>query len=150
MTYIVSSASAIIPATAETVYKILADYQEAHPAILPKPYFAELELEYGGIGLDTEFRLEMNVFGNKQYFRMRVIEAIPYSKIVEYDELEDVRTTFDIQEKEGGTACEVGITTLTPRYVGLSGWLESVFTPIISRMIFNKQLKLLSAYAQNI
>lgn len=149
MSYITASATAIIPASAETVYAILEDYETAHPAILPKPYFSKLELEHGGKGLDTVFRLEMNVFGAKKIYRMKVVEAIPHTKIVEYDLLEETRTTFDIEE-QGTRQCQLRISISSPLYAGLRGWLEGQFSPMISRMIFNKQLKLLAKYASKI
>jgi hypothetical protein len=45
--------SAVIPARPEAIYAVLADYREAHPAILPKPYFTELKVEEGGQGAGT-------------------------------------------------------------------------------------------------
>lgn len=149
MKQVTSSESSVIPASPEVVYKILADYHVAHPAILPKPYFSNLDIETGGIGLGTVFRLEMNVFGNKEIFKMKVIEATESVRIVEKDEIKQVLTTFDLSPEEGGQHCLLNITTTAPASPGLKGWLEGWMNPPITRMIFRKQLRLLAEYVNH-
>lgn len=146
MKQITVSESLVIPASPEVVYKILADYQTAHPAILPKPYFSNLEIETGGVGLGTVFRLEMNVFGNKEIFKMKVVEAREPVQLIEKDEIKQVITTFDLSSELEGAYCMVRITTTAPASPGLKGWLEQWLNPPITRMIFRKQLKLLAEY----
>jgi hypothetical protein len=48
-----------------------------HPAFLPKNYFRKMEVEGGGVGEGTVFHAEMEVFGSKFAFRMRVSEPQP-------------------------------------------------------------------------
>jgi len=47
------SASALIPAPAQKVCDLIADYRDGHPRILPKPYFVSMEVEQGGYGAGT-------------------------------------------------------------------------------------------------
>jgi len=48
-----AEASALIDAPAAEIYAVLTDYGNAHPHILPKPYFTKLAVEQGGIGAGT-------------------------------------------------------------------------------------------------
>lgn len=40
-------ASQLIPASVQQVYAIIADYNQGHPHILPKPHFVSLTVEKG-------------------------------------------------------------------------------------------------------
>jgi hypothetical protein len=57
------AASAIIRAPAARVYRILADYRQHHPHIVPSEYFRRIEVEHGGVGAGTRPRIEMRVLG---------------------------------------------------------------------------------------
>jgi hypothetical protein len=48
--------SAVIDAPPAEVYAIFADYRNAHPQVLPKPYFGDLVVEKGGNGAGTVYR----------------------------------------------------------------------------------------------
>ena len=56
--------SAVIPAQAQKVYDLLADYRVGHPAILPKE-FTKLEVLEGGRGAGTKTRITMKSWGGK-------------------------------------------------------------------------------------
>lgn len=43
-------ASQTIKADLELIYRVLSDYRNEHPRILPNPYFASAEVEQGGVG----------------------------------------------------------------------------------------------------
>ena len=45
----------VMNAPAAKVYEVLSDYQEGHPAILPRKYFIDLTVEEGGRGAGTVF-----------------------------------------------------------------------------------------------
>ena len=77
MKRILVSVTGEVQASAQTVYTILADYQQHHPRILPGSYFTNLVVEAGGLGAGTVFQAQMNVFGSKRTFRMRVAEPEP-------------------------------------------------------------------------
>ena len=42
------STPSLIKAAPERVYSIIADYRVGHQLILPKPYFASIDVEKGG------------------------------------------------------------------------------------------------------
>ncbi len=48
MTMLHAEYSEVIYARPEAIYAILSDYQQGHPAILPRQYFTELAVEQGG------------------------------------------------------------------------------------------------------
>lgn len=55
--------SALIRANARGVYRLIADYREGHPRIVPKQYFPRLEVERGGVGAGTIIRFQLRAFG---------------------------------------------------------------------------------------
>ena len=48
-----ADASAVVPASPDVVYKIIADYCHGHPGILPREYFRKVEVLEGGTGAGT-------------------------------------------------------------------------------------------------
>src|SRR5690348_7088206 len=71
------SAAAEIPAPADLVYAIIADYRDGHPQILPKPPFAALVVDQGGIGAGTTIRFQMRLLGLTRAFRATIAEPAP-------------------------------------------------------------------------
>jgi hypothetical protein len=76
------SASATIPARRERVYSLIANYNDAHPRILPRQ-FTSLVVEQGGVGAGTIIRFQMRVLGKKQTFRAAITEPEPGRVLVE-------------------------------------------------------------------
>jgi hypothetical protein len=138
-------ASGEVPAPPSRVYAILSDYREHHPRILPRQ-FRKLEVEEGGTGAGTVFRLEMEVLGKHRSTRGTVTEPEPGRVLAEaYPENEAV-TTFTLDPAPAGTRVTIA-TEWTPR-PGLLGRLESFMTGALLRRIYAEELKLLAAYAQ--
>jgi hypothetical protein len=148
MTNIHAEASAIIPASAEAIYRVLADYRHAHPHILPKPYFEEIVVEEGGQGAGTLFRLRMNVFGNRRDFREVVTEPVPGRVLVETDHATGQSSTFTLEPLADGRQTRVTIATDFPARPGLAGLLERWLNPPITRRIFREELNLLAQYLE--
>lgn len=138
--------TATLAATPEQIYAVIADYRHHHPQILPRPYFDRLEVEEGGFGAGTVFRAEMNVFGVKQAFRMRVAEPEPGRTIVESDLRTDLVTTFSIIPTADPAQTQLQIETNWTPKPGLAGWIERATTPAILRMIYRKELRVLADY----
>src|SRR4030095_85973 len=69
-----ATASRTIRAEPGIVYAILADYRVGHPSILPQRTFLSLEVEEGGAGAGTVFRLRMKSFGTVREMRAKVAE----------------------------------------------------------------------------
>lgn len=138
--------SLLIPATPDAVYSVLADYKVGHPAILPKSYFTELEVEEGGTGAGTKIRVHMNVMGRETVYHEIVTEPEPGRVLVETDAEKGVTTTFTVDPADNGEHARVTIATDMPARDGLFGWLERNFTSFIMRRIYHEELEQLSGY----
>lgn len=142
-------ASAVIPAEAQKIYDVLADYRDGHPAILPQPYFRELVVEEGGRGAGTVVRVGMEVLGVKQQYRMLVSEPEPGRVLVEQDKEAGVSTTFIIVPINGGERSHVTIATASRPSPGLRGLVERLINPPVARRIYQKELQQLADYVGN-
>jgi hypothetical protein len=116
-----------IEAPPEKVYAVLADYNESHPAILPKQVFSDLVVEQGGIGAGTVVRVTMSAPGTKQELHVTVSEPEPGRVLVENGS--GMITTFTVDPKEGGKSSQVTIATEVTPSPGLQGWIERLVTP---------------------
>ena len=141
--------SETIDARPEDVYAVLADYREGHPAILPKQYFTELTVEEGGTGAGTRILVRMKVFGVENTYRMVVSEPEPGRVLVEADDEADVVTTFTVGPLDSGSNCRLTIETSMRSKSGIGGFFERLFTPMISRRIYNKELSQIADYMRN-
>src|SRR5689334_17379923 len=103
--------TAVIPAPADVIYAILADYRTGHPQIVPKPYFTRLEVEQGGVGAGTVIRVYMRVLGREVISQHEVLEPEPGRVLVEKDLHADMSTTFTLTPLEDGRRTQLRITT---------------------------------------
>jgi uncharacterized protein YndB with AHSA1/START domain len=140
--------SAIVDASAEKVYAILADYHREHRHILPKGYFTKLEVQEGGYGDGTLFRVYMRVLGGEYVYDMRVTEPEPGRVLAETDINSGQRTTFTLTPNVNQNQTKVTITTTWPQKAGLAGLLDRLFTPLIMRRIYREELAILQQYAK--
>lgn len=140
------SASAVLPAPAETLYRIIADYRDGHPRILPRPPFVSLDVEEGGCGEGTVISVKMRVAGMVQKFRAHVTEPEPGRVLVETTDTGYV-TTFTVEPGSPGEGTRVTIhSVLTPR-PGLLGRIEAWTAPRMLRPVFERELALLGEVA---
>lgn len=146
MSRIVVEASDVIQAPAAEIYRILADFHEAHPAILPQAYFRELVVEEGGRGAGTVIRVRMEVLGREQRYRLHVSEPEPGRMLMERDPDLDLTTTFTVAPLNGGSRSLVTIATESRPSPGLRGLLERLVNPTITRRIYGQELKNLGEY----
>ena len=146
MSQIHAEESMIIDAPAAAVYAVIADYHIGHAAILPKPYFEEMQVVRGGVGAGTELIVKMNVYGTKATYNMQVSEPEPGRVISETDAKAGVTTTFMVEPTENDKQCRVTIRTVSPASSGIAGVLEKLIQPTISRRIFRAELKNLGTY----
>ena len=140
--------SKIIPTLPIATYKILADYNNGHPRILPKPYFTYLEVEQGGYGEGTIIRFQMNVFGKKQVFRAIISEPEPGTILKETILPSGPITTFKVISKNEGKFSQVTISTEINSQASVAGALERVFVSWILRHIYKQELKNLANFIQ--
>lgn len=146
MTIIRSEATRTVEAAPERVYAVFSDYEKAHPAILPKPYFDDIAIEEGGQGAGTVVRVRMKALGVENNYRLTVSEPEPGRRMVEADPDVGVQTTFLVESRDGGHHSQVTITIDTKASPGLSGLVERLILPPYTRRILRKELQLLVDY----
>jgi hypothetical protein len=138
-------ASAEIEASAEEIYAVFSDYEVAHKAILPKPYFAEMVVLAGGQGAGTVVDVHLEVFGSKKTYHLTVTEPKPGRLLVETDYKTGERTHFIMEPLPNGNT----MVTLDSKFktsTGFAGLIERLITPPVTRYIFKKELENLAAY----
>ena len=140
--------SAIIEAEPALIYAIFVDFEEAHIAILPKPYFEKIVLKEGGLGAGTIYDLHMNIFGAKSQAEMHVSEPNPGRTLLEESQDGRVKTTIEVIPINGSTASHVTIQSDFAQSPGLGGFMEKIFIPFIIRHIYKKELQNLALYVQ--
>jgi len=147
MAELVASRSLVIRAPPRILHAILADYRVAHPAILPKRAFLSLEVEKGGTGSGTTFRLVMKAFGAVRTMRADVTEPNPGRTIVETDVDTGLRTTFELAPLEGDAGTRVTFTTRWSAR-GLRGLFERWFAPAFLERLYAEELANLARAAE--
>jgi hypothetical protein len=143
-----AEASAVITAPPEVVYRIIADYGEMHPRILPRPPFTYLEVEQGGVGAGTEVRFGMTVMGREQVFRADIAEPEPGRVLVETTRPDGPATIFTVEPLDGGAQSRVTIATEGKVRDGLAGRLERFTTERFLKQVYEKELGLLARLAE--
>ncbi|MBL8153981.1 MAG: SRPBCC family protein [Anaerolineae bacterium] len=138
--------SEVIDAPVEAVYAVIADYRDAHQAILPRPYFQEMTIVQGGHGAGTETRLTMRVWGQTFHYHQMVTEPEP-GRIIEERDLEaDQVTRFYFEPVDDGQHTRVTIASDFPVAPGVAGVMQRMTQPSIIRQLYRKELANLQAY----
>jgi hypothetical protein len=138
------SATKSINAPAADIYRIIADYHNLHPLILPKPYFLWLKVQEGGVGDGTLIQFKMRILGQTQTFRARISEPLPGRELIETDLISGAVTKFTISALGNQPGTQVNISTeLRGRNA-----LETLFAKPILRKIYTRELELLARLAQ--
>ncbi len=138
------SAEREIAAPADRVYRIIADYVNHHPHILP-PAFTRIEVEEGGVGAGTVIRFSIKMAGRTTSFHQRILEPEPGRVLVEDDLDTDLATTFTVTP--AGTGCQVRMESAwTPK--GLQGLVERLMAPRMMQPMYAEELALLDRYAR--
>lgn len=141
--------SEVIDARPEDVYAVFVDYEVEHPAILPKPYFADVKIEQGGHGSGTVARVAMNVYGAKRDYRLVVSEPEPGRVLVETDPDAGLVTTFIIDPINNGQQSRVTIATDVEASPGFTGLMERLMNPPITRRIYRQELRNLANHLRS-
>jgi uncharacterized protein YndB with AHSA1/START domain len=147
MTQISARAEREVDAPANLVYRILSDYRQHHPRILP-PAFSPLTIEAGGIGSGTIISFSVTVGGRTVHHRVQVEEVEPGRLLVESNPETGLRTTFTVTPRGAGRS-HVAIET---RYAkgGIMGAIEGLVAPRAMRSLFGDELQRLEAYAHTL
>lgn len=141
------SATAVLDAPPDDVYRIIADYRDGHTRIIPRPPFETLEIEEGGFGAGTVIRVHVRVLGRAQTYRAIVTEPDPGRVLVETNDTGYV-TTFFVEPLEGGRRSRVTITTEREGRSGVVGAMQHLLISRLMRPVFVRELGLLEAEAR--
>jgi hypothetical protein len=130
---------------AEHMYRLLADYREHHPRVLP-PAFSDFKVEEGGVGAGTVHSFRLTAGGRTRAYRMRVDEPEPGRVLIETDQLSSAVTSFTVTPE--GPGCRVRIETRWQGAGGVGGFFERLFAPRVLRRIYADELERLDRYAR--
>ncbi|HSK18580.1 MAG TPA: SRPBCC family protein [Longimicrobiales bacterium] len=143
------SAAADIDAPPHVLYAILADYNEHHPRILPRPPFESLTVEQGGTGAGTVIRVGIRLLGRLQSYRATVTEPEPGRVLVETNE-NGYATSFTVDPRADGASATVTIATKLSGRGGISGAIERRFVTWLLRPVYTRELENLAAVARDL
>ena len=128
------------------IYRVIADYRQHHPHIVPPEYFPTLQVTEGGVGAGTRTRVEMRVLGKTRIFEQVVTEPAPGSVLLETDSDGLSATTFTVEAADGGQATRVTISTEIAARPGVGGLLERLLLSVLLHRIYGRELALLAEY----
>jgi hypothetical protein len=138
------SGEADIAAPADRVYRILSDYRNHHPSILP-PAFSDFTVEQGGVGAGTVFSYTLTLLGRPQRTRQRVEEPDPGRVLVERDLEEDLETTFTVTSTSDGSTVRIETVWAVG---GPRGLVLRLLMPRLLGPIYRDELARLDRYAR--
>jgi hypothetical protein len=141
--------SRTIDAAADVIYRVLADYENHHPKILPEVYFDGLEVLEGGFGAGTRLNVFAVIKGSKQTLEMGVEEPQPGRVLTETDLNGGMKTTFEVVPLEEGEAA-VTITTSWPPARGFQALFNRFFLSGYVRRMLEAELELLDDYVKRL
>jgi hypothetical protein len=139
-------AGAQIAAPAAVVYRLIADYEQGHPRIVPPQYFRNLKVVRGGYGAGTEITFEMRAFGSVQHCRATITEPEPGRVLIETDAVTGAETRFEVAS-EGSAASFVRFVTTIPTRSGVLGWVERAVTRAFLKRVYAAELARLGEVA---
>lgn len=141
---IVVTESRNIPAPAQVLYDIIADYKAGHPSILPGEFFGRLDVLEGGRGAGTRIRFEMKAMGRVNVGAATITEPVPGRELRETLDT-GIVTTFLVEP----LAPDQSRVTITTAYSkpGLRGWMERLFATRYLRTVYIAELAQLERVA---
>ena len=139
-----ASAERTIPAPADSVYALLADYRDGHPRILP-PAFSNLTVLRGGIGVGTEIRFTLELAGRRDLVEASVDVPEPGRVLSETYPEKSAVTRFTVDP--AGSQSRVRIETTWKSNRGLAGLIERLVAPRLFRKLYAEELDLIERWA---
>lgn len=137
------SASAPIAASAELVYRLIAD--DAHHAQFLPAAISDFRVLEGGVGAGTVHSFTLTAGKRRRPYVMTVAEPAPGRVLTETDSSTSLVTTFTVTP--AGDTCTVEILTTWQGASGIGGFFERTFAPGALRKIYVEELGRLDAYA---
>ncbi len=140
----IATASRLINAPAETIYRIIADYRDGHPHILPKEYFISLDVEEGGYGAGTVVNFEMRLLGQTKSFHSIITEPEPGRLLIETDVKTAIPTSFHVEPAADGHKARLTIST------ELKGQnlVEGLIAKLLLQKVYRRELELVANMAE--
>ena len=138
------SAERTIPAPANAVYALLADYRNGHPRFLP-PAFSDLTVLRGGIGAGTEIRFAPDLAGRRDEIEARVDEPEAGRVLSETYPEKSAVTRFTVDPV--GDRSRVRIETTWKSSRGLAGPIERLVASRLFRKLYAQELDLIECWA---
>jgi hypothetical protein len=128
-----------VHAPASVVYRLIADYRDGHPRIVPPEYFSNLIVEQGGYGAGTRISFDMTVLGQTQHATAVIEEPQPGRVLVERYADKGAVTIFEVVPA-GEKACDVTIATEMPRTGGVRAAVERFIIARLFPRIYRAEL----------
>lgn len=138
--------TAVIDAPAAAANSVIADYQDGHPHILPRPPFVSLDVDEGGVGAGTVIRFRMKMLGTTREMRAAITEPEPGRVLVESDAAGEVVTTFTVDPVEGGKS-RVTIATDMKIPGEPLGWFQKKLITRLLRPVYLREIEQLGRVA---
>ena len=139
------SAERTIPAPAEAVYALLADYRDGHPSILP-PAFSDFAVLEGGSGAGTRIRFKLTLGSRTQETEGIVAEPEPGRVLTETYPRDNSVTTFTVDPE--GDASRLRIETTWDSRPGFAGLVERFLAPRLLKPLYRDELDRIEAWAR--
>jgi hypothetical protein len=139
-----ASAERTVPASADAVYALLADYRDGHPRILP-PAFSDLTVLQGGTGAGTEIRFALKLAGRRDEVEASVDEPEPGRVLSETYPEKSAVTRFTVDPV--GSQSRVWIETTWESSRGIAGLIERLIAPRLFRKLYAEELDLIERWA---
>ena len=138
-------ATSTIDAPAEEVYAVLADYQVAHPAILPNA-FTGITVRKGGQGAGSDVAVETTVFGQRREYYLVVSEERDSHgvSLIETDQYTGLSTTFRIEPLNRLASGKSQVTISSE--LAVAGFVEEMMMRNFAKRLFKQELNLLAEY----
>lgn len=134
-----------ISAPASTVYRILSDYHEGHPSILPDA-FTRIEVLEGGQGAGTRIEFDLKLAGRVNTTIADVDEPEPGRVLREVEASRGLTTVFTV-DPTAADRCAVEIRT-TWKGRGIMGLMERMLAPRMLKPLYEEQLENLETQAR--
>jgi uncharacterized protein YndB with AHSA1/START domain len=136
-----------IPAPPERVHRILADYVNGRPRILPPANFLDYKVLQGGTGGGTLFSYRLRAGRRERPYEMEVSEPSPGATLVERDRNSSLVSTWTLVPSTDGGATDLTLSTSWEGSGGIGGFFERTFAPSGLRRIYGELLDRLTKAA---
>jgi uncharacterized protein YndB with AHSA1/START domain len=130
----------MIPAPRERVLRVLTDYVNGRPQILPPANYREYKVLQGGQGAGTQISYRLRAGGRERPYDVEVSEPTPGATLVERDRNSSLVTTWTLVPTTDGTATNLKLSTAWQGGGGVRGFFERTFAPKGLQRIYGEVL----------